>query len=60
VLGVGFSLLCLVALVWPVRPARAWHRYDPLAPANARPLRAATVSASGEDSPTLPPVLVGS
>ncbi len=60
VLGVGFSLLCLVSLVWPVRPARAWHRYDPLDPVNARPLRAATVSASGEDSPTLPPVLVGS
>ncbi len=61
VLGTGFSVLCLVALVWPVRPARAWHRYDPLDPVHARPLRVATASPSGEDTPTLPPaVLVGS
>ena len=59
VLGVGFSLLCLTSLVWPVRPTRAWHRYDPLDPIHARPLRVAKVSSSNEDSPTLPPVLVG-
>ncbi len=30
ILSVGFWILCLVAILWPVRPPRAWHRYDPL------------------------------
>jgi hypothetical protein len=62
VLGVGFFLLCVVAILWPVRPARAWHRYDPL---RAWPLRRARThpallpSASTSDTTPQPPVLAG-
>ena len=61
VLGVGFFVLCLVALLWPVRPARRLWRYRlPGVPAVAAPVRAPAAAtqpaaAAASERDTAPP-----
>ena len=47
ILGVAFTVLCIVAILWPVRPARRLWRYTLPAPAPAR--AAPVVAAANED-----------
>ncbi|HEX6796372.1 MAG TPA: glycosyltransferase [Ktedonobacterales bacterium] len=56
ILGVGFFVLCLVALLWPVRPARRLWRYRlPSVAAPARAAAAATTAAATAERDVVPP-----